>query len=251
MSSNDCPNTWEMSSAAVFRFTNVAVVSSSGEVTGVSLGTTTITAKTEDGGKTATCTVTVLEVAKPAAPVISAVEDTDDGLEITWNKVSDADGYYVYRSIDDGGYNSIADVKDVSYLDDEATENGTKYSYIVYAYRLIDGKEYRSAASSDKIYYKLSPVKIKSVKNNVSKGLTVKWNKNSKGSGYQIQYSINRNFKSAKTVKISTPKTTSKKITRLKKNKTYYIRVRPFKTLNKVKYYGEWTECSKGVKVKK
>ena len=229
---------------------NVATVTSEGLVTGINAGTATITAKTDDGDQTASCTVTVLDV-KLAAPVISAIENTDDGLEITWNKVSDADGYYVYRSIDDGRYDSIANVRAVSYLDDEATENGTKYSYMIYAYRTIDGKEYKSAASSDKIYYQLSPLKIKSVKNNISKGLTVKWGKNSKGSGYQIQYSTSRNFKSVKTVKIATPKTTSKKITRLKKNKTYYVRVRPFKTLNKVKYYGEWTEYSKGVKIKK
>ena len=229
---------------------NIATVTSEGLVTGINAGTATIMAKTDDGDKTATCVVTVLDV-KLAAPVISAIENTDDGLEITWNKVSDADGYYVYRSIDDGGYDSIANVKDVSYLDDAATENGTKYSYIIYAYRTIDGKEYKSAAFSDKIYYQLSPLKIKSVKNNISKGLTVKWEKNAKGSGYQIQYGTSRNFKSAKTIKISTSKTTSKKITRLKKNKTYYVRVRPFKTLNKVKYYGEWTEYSKGVKIKK
>jgi uncharacterized protein YjdB len=39
--------------------TSVATVSSTGMVTGVSAGTSTITATTEDGSKTATCEITV------------------------------------------------------------------------------------------------------------------------------------------------------------------------------------------------
>ena len=43
--------------------TGIATVDSTGNVTGVKTGTATITAKTDDGGKTASCTVTVKEPA--------------------------------------------------------------------------------------------------------------------------------------------------------------------------------------------
>lgn len=45
----------------------VATVDASGNVTAVAEGTATITATTDDGGKTATCTVTVAHVHKPAS----------------------------------------------------------------------------------------------------------------------------------------------------------------------------------------
>ena len=56
---------------------NVATVSATGEVTGVKAGTATITVTTADGGKTATCTVTV----KATVVVGTAV---DLGLSVKW-----------------------------------------------------------------------------------------------------------------------------------------------------------------------
>lgn len=52
--------TWSSSNA------NVATVDQSGKVTAVGKGTAKITVKTEDGGKTAECTVTVTEAEKPS-----------------------------------------------------------------------------------------------------------------------------------------------------------------------------------------
>lgn len=54
---------WESSNPAV------ATVSSTGEVTGVANGTATITATTTDGGKTATCVVTVANYAPSSTPL--------------------------------------------------------------------------------------------------------------------------------------------------------------------------------------
>ena len=56
---------------------SVATVSSSGEVTAKSAGSATITVTTKDGGKTATCSVEVVE----DAPVLQAV---DLGLSVKW-----------------------------------------------------------------------------------------------------------------------------------------------------------------------
>lgn len=63
-----------------------------------------------------------------------------------------------------------------------------------------------------------------------SKGFTVKWKaQKTQTTGYQIQYSLNKNFKSAKTVTVDKNSTVSKKITGLKAKKKYYVRVRTFK----------------------
>ena len=59
-----------------------------------------------------------------------------------------------------------------------------------------------------------------SVKENT---VTVKWKKKSKIKGYQIQYSTDSKFKkNKKSIKIKKAKTTSKKISNLKKSKKYY-----------------------------
>ena len=67
--------------------------------------------------------------------------------------------------------------------------------------------------------------------------------------GYEIQYSLKKNFKSAKTNKLGAKKT-SLTVKRLKAGKKYYVRMRTYKTINGVKRYSEWSKV-KTVKVKK
>lgn len=79
-----------------------------------------------------------------------------------------------------------------------------------------------------------------------SKGFTVKWKKQAtQTTGYQIQYSTSKTFKSAKTKTIKKTKTTSATISKLKKKKTYYVRVRTYKTVGGKKYYSGWSKVKK------
>lgn len=85
------------------------------------------------------------------------------------------------------------------------------------------------------------------------KAFKVCWRKASAATGYQIQYSLKSNMKSAKTVTVSKQSTTSKTITKLKAKKKYYVRVRTYKKMKvegKTKtYYGKWS-AKKNVKTK-
>ena len=88
----------------------------------------------------------------------------------------------------------------------------------------------------------------------VSKGkktFTAKWKKQTtETTGYEIQYSTNKNFNSGnKTVKIKKNKTVSTTVKKLKANKTYYVRVRTYKTVSGKKYYSGWSSV-KSVKTK-
>ena len=72
-----------------------------------------------------------------------------------------------------------------------------------------------------------------------SKAFTVKWKKKSGITGYQIQYSTNSKFKKGnKSIKIKNAKTISKKITKLKAAKKYYVRIRTYKG----KKYSKWSK---------
>ena len=87
---------------------------------------------------------------------------------------------------------------------------------------------------------------ITSVKSQ-SKAFTVKWKKKSGITGYQIQYSTNSKFKKGnKSIKIKNAKTISKKITKLKVAKKYYVRIRTYKR----KKYSKWSKV-KSIKTPK
>ncbi|MCD8014259.1 MAG: CAP domain-containing protein [Lachnospiraceae bacterium] len=93
--------------------------------------------------------------------------------------------------------------------------------------------------------------KLKSVKNTASKKITVKWKKKSGVTGYQIQYSTSKKFKKAvKTVNVKGAKKTKKVISKLKKGKTYYVRIHTYKVVNGKTYYSTWS-AKKKVKIKK
>ena len=67
------------------------------------------------------------------------------------------------------------------------------------------------------------------------------------GSRYEVQYGTKSNFKGAKTVKKGSNSVT---ISKLKKGKKYYIRVRIYKKIGNKTYYGKWSS-KKTIKVKK
>ena len=60
--------------------------------------------------------------------------------------------------------------------------------------------------------------------------------------GYQIQYSTNKDFTNAVTKTITSNSTVKTTLTGLSSAKTYYVRVRTYKTVNDVKYYSGWSE---------
>ena len=84
------------------------------------------------------------------------------------------------------------------------------------------------------------------------KAFTAKWaKKTTQVTGYEIQYSTSKTFASGnKTVKVTSAKTVSKTIKSLKAKKTYYVRIRTYKTVNKVNYYSDWS-AKKSVTTKK
>ena len=64
-------------------------------------------------------------------------------------------------------------------------------------------------------------------------------------SGYQIQYSLKSNMSSAKTTKVSGYDKTSSSIKKLKRRKTYYVRIRTYVTDSNGTCYSAWSETKK------
>ena len=112
-----------------------------------------------------------------------------------------------------------------------------------------------SSAKSDYILYakwtkvKVAKASLTSAKNSKSKQILLKYKKVSGAKGYEISYSTDKKFKKAVTKK-NTAKT-SYTISKLKKGKTYYVRIRAYKMDSTgKKVYGKYSSMKK-VKVSK
>ena len=61
--------------------------------------------------------------------------------------------------------------------------------------------------------------------------------------GYQIKVATNKGFtKNKKLVTVKGASKVSKKITKLKGKKKYYVKIRTYKTIDGVKYYSKWSK---------
>lgn len=135
-----------------------------------------------------------------------------------------------------GGWNTQANGKGTSYADQaDVTQLATAANH---------GQTVTLYAQ-----WKINAPTIKSVKKLTPASVKVNYKKNSKASGYEIQYSTKSSF--ADAGKVSSKKSASSKaITGLTAGKTYFFRIRSYYKSGGVKYYGDWSN-SKKVKLAK
>jgi hypothetical protein len=105
-------------------------------------------------------------------------------------------------------------------------------------------------AESVDVAFKINPKPVALSKLTAgTKQLTVTWKKGKNITGYQVQYSLKKNFASARTVTIKKAATVSTVLKKLTSKKAYYVRVRTYKTVKGKKYYSAWSKA-KAAKVK-
>ena len=110
--------------------------------------------------------------------------------------------------------------------------------------------DYKTITKKVTITVKPATTKLTSVKNSSSKKSLIKWSKLSYVSGYQIQYGTSKSFTGAKTINIGRASTVSKNLSGLTKGKTYYVRIRAYKTVKNTNIYSAWSAI-KSVKISK
>ena len=159
---------------------------------------------------------------------------------VSWGKVDKVSGYEILKY--DANKNSFvhavyASADSTSYQFTKL-QNSALHSYIVKAYKTIDGDKY-FGEQSDAVSVFIKPAKAQltsvTMKNST---LNVEWKKLD-CTGYEIIYTTDRKFKKGlKTVKIKNSNTTKKAIKKLKKGKKYYVKVRAYAVNNGEKLYG-------------
>ena len=163
--------------------TSVATVDSNGKVTAKKTGTANITVKTSNG-KTATCKVTVAQTL--ATPSITNLQNTADGIKISWNKVSGAYGYRLYYKYPGKDWKRFKDTTATSFTDTGVSAGRTE----TYTIRCIDKdgntiSGYNSSGWSKK-YEPITPTITKL--ENTSNGIKISWNKIAGVYGYRLYY---------------------------------------------------------------
>ncbi len=111
-------------------------------------------------------------------------------------------------------------------------------------------KAYKKATKTISIVVNPKGVSLSSLKSMYRGNATVKWQKNTSVTGYQIQYSKKSNFTSSKIITRGDRNVTSRTITGLTRGARYYMRIRTYKIVSGVKYYSVWS-AKKTVVVKK
>ncbi len=75
------------------------------------------------------------------------------------------------------------------------------------------------------------------------KQIKVTWQKRTEQvTGYQVRYSVSKDFKTYGQKRVSSNKTTTHTFKNLKDKKRYYVKVRTYKTVNGKDYYSAWSE---------
>ena len=219
----------------------LAAVTTAGKVTAKKVGSVNITVKAAATANYNAASKTVAIKVVPAATKTLKAANLAKGIKLTWAKVAGASGYIIYRN--NKKVKTVGGPA-VTWSDTGANSNGTKYVYKVFA-KASTGT---STLSKSVTIYRVARPAVSSVKNSASKKMTVKWGKNAKATGYQIQYSLKKNFSGAKTVNVAKAATVSKDIGGLQKGKTYYVRIKTDKKVGKVKYESVWS-TAKTVKI--
>ena len=140
---------------------------------------------------------------KCAAPKLKAVSNVATGIKLTWNKVTGADNYEIYRKTGKNAWKKLATVKGtVTTYTDKTAKSGTTYKYTVKAKNEAGLSKYNTTGLTIKC---LADPVLKAPTSTKS-GITLKWNKVTGAQGYMVY----RQIGNGKLTKIATVKGVSK-----------------------------------------
>lgn len=168
----------------------------------------------------------------PAIEYVVSV--TSSELEISWEEIADADGYYIYRSTKkDKGYQKIAtlrDAEDTEYLDDEV-ETGVTYYYQVRSWSKVDGSVGKSSASKQLDGQTVAKTKIKSITYANGEAI-LSWKQVNGAKGYIIARSTSKNGAYHRIATVTNAATVTYKDKSAKAGQTYYYKIQCYNRIH-------------------
>lgn len=197
---------------------------------------------------------------KPASLSKVKVSTTQSSINVSWAKQGSNCIYEVYvYDTSKKSWRRIAQTGNSSYKitsvyvrgKKTAVKPNTQYKIRVRAVLRgkVNSKAFEKCAAYKELNTRTLPKKLSAkVSRSGKNALKLTWKKDSTVSGYQVYCSTSSSFKSGvKCVTIHKNKNYAYTFKKLKKGKTYYLRVRSFKKVGKTTYYSAY---SKALKIK-
>lgn len=167
-------------------------------------------------------------------------------LTLTWDKVADAESYKIQK-YSSGSYKTIKTLSGSAAATYKVSglTSGLGYRFRVMASRTKYDITANSCSSTLYAPVKPGKVTLSRLSTGSSHYITASWKKKT-GTGYQVRLATNSKFTSGvKTYKVTSYKTLSRKMTKLRKGRTYYVKVRAYKTYGGRTVYGSYSSCKK------
>lgn len=185
--------------------------------------------------------LTKTENTKLNVPTSVFATPNGDEIYLYWWHVLGADGYYVYRKVNDSAYKKIATVKGGNNFFADKTNTWAKYSYKVKAYGKVKGKTATSKYSKESSCINESKWKPKLTAKPGTKSAALTWKKLNVAMGYQIYRATSKKGKYTKVATIKKGTTVKYTDSKLKAKRTYYYKIRPYLTVSKKNIYGSFS----------
>lgn len=170
-------------------------------------------------------------------------------VTLTWDKQTAANGYEVFKY--DASSKKYVLYKNITNPNTNTCKvtglaSNKKYDFKVRAYQIDDSeKTYAPFGAVVSQYTSIAKPKLNSAKSTSKKKIKVSWSKVGGASGYQVMWSTYKNFSKNYKTKSVTSKYLSKTVTAAQSKKTYYVRVRAYKTISGKKVYSQWSNTKK------
>ncbi len=192
--------------------------------------------------------IKAVKVSSPALQKVTA--KNYHSLQIQWKKGKDVSGYKIYRKNGTAKYKKIATVSkgDICTYTDTKAVTGTKYTYTVKAYK--NYKKETIFSSYDKKGISgttaLSKPTLKTVIPNGIGNLIISWKKVDGASGYMLYRAESKSgsYQLVKTLKENN--SLSFKDSGLGNKKTYYYKLKAYRTIKDKKIYSSYSDVKNG-----
>lgn len=170
-------------------------------------------------------------------------------VTLTWDKQTAANGYEVFKY--DASSKKYVLYKNITNPNTNTCKvtglaSNKKYDFKVRAYQIDDSeKTYAPFGAVVSQYTSIANPKLNSAKSTSKKKIKASWSKVGGASGYQVMWSTYKNFSKNYKTKSVKAKSLSKTVTAAQSKKTYYVRVRAYKTISGKKVYSPWSSTKK------
>ncbi len=181
----------------------------------------------------------------PTAPANLKASVSYNSIKLTWSAVSGATGYQVYYATSQTGkYTKLAtnNSKTLTFTHKSLT-TGKTYYYKVRSYKTVGGKNYYSSYSAAAVKpLPAVPGAVKAASASYN-SVKISWNAVSGATKYVVYYCTSQ---SGTYKELARTTSTGYTHTKLTTGKTYYYKVRAYRTVNKTNYYGNYSAAVKG-----